>query len=123
MLLSTVSLRGGLTRLQAAAAAGHPLHAANSVLASDWFRGSSSELLLVEESHAAPVSQGTAAAFAAAFDLHWENQSGIKDRRETGNTFLLATAWQQHTAATTRRRNHFGPRCNVMCTRSMKPEL
>ena len=57
-------------------------------LASDWSR--------LARSHAAAVSQGTAAnSAAAAFDLHWENQSGIKDRRETGNTFLLATAWQQ----------------------------
>ena len=56
-------------------------------LASDWSR--------LARSHAAAVSQGTAANSAAAFDLHWENQSGIKDRRETGNTFLLATAWQQ----------------------------
>ena len=75
----------------------YPLHAAGPVLpligplalslASDWSR--------LARSHAAAVSQGTAANSAAAFDLHWENQSGIKDRRETGNTFLLATAWQQ----------------------------
>lgn len=86
-----------MTRLQAAPAAVCPLHAAGSVLASDSSLAGTRASDWSEEagSYAAAVSPGTAADSAVAFDLHWENQSRIKDQHETGNTFLLATSWQQ----------------------------
>ena len=97
MLLSNVSLRGDVTRLQTAAA-GYPA-CCRLLLASDWSLAltGASHWLGVAGYYAAAVSPGTAADSAAAFDLHWENQSGFKDRQETGNTFLLATARHQHT--------------------------
>ena len=81
-----------MTRLQAATAAVCPLHAAGSVLASDSSLAGTKASYWSEEagSYAAAVSPGT----AVAFDLHWENQSRIKDQHETGNTFLIATSRQ-----------------------------
>ena len=84
------------------------LHA-GSVLASDSSLAMTRASYWSEEagSNAAAVSPGTAADSAVAFDLHWENQSGIKDQQETGNTFLLATTTQD--TAT-------GPQCDLTCS-------